>query len=158
MKISFNFTANQIQSLKHEETKKVLNNSLVASKQQNASVPQRLDPTEVEKIRSRNGPVTHQKATQIVGMAIAKAMARESSVRRDSLSSDGSSLVGTPTSVSTPESEELPAFPKEGIILNINLISFFFVKDLCFLNPKLNFQCSGIRSRRRRTWSVRHNS
>lgn len=55
--------------------------------------------------QTRPGPVTMQKATAIVGKAIAKAMARETSVR-ESLSRSVTPEIGQDAPMVTPEPSE----------------------------------------------------
>lgn len=67
-------------------------------------------------VQTRTGPVTFQKASVIVGKAIAKAMARESSVREAHSRSETPEPQEAP--MATPESSEGEEEEIQGTILN----------------------------------------
>lgn len=90
-------------------------------------------PIEPGMLQTRTGPVTIQKASVIVGKAIAKAMARESSVRDSHSRSETPEQQEAP--MATPESSEEEEEATQGRLGN-SLCTYHILRSL---NVLLNF-------------------
>lgn len=98
--------------------------------QQQASEREPLPVIEPGMVQTRPGPVTFQKASVIVGKAIAKAMARESSVREVHSRSETPELQDAP--MATPESSEEDGEEMQGRVLKLRVEYWDSVKRMRF--------------------------